>query len=378
MITASGRALLVAGASLLAVGWAGRMWPMIVIGLVLLGMVAIAWLAFGARHDVEIERSLDRARVTRDDPALAEIVARNPGARSSGAFVAFEPAGRETLTVPVPSIPAGSGRTLRYRLPTDRRCVLPVGPLRIERSDPFLLVRARRPVAEQTVLYVHPRRWRLTRLPSTLLRSLDGATSERAPRGSVVFHAIRDYVPGDDRRYIHWRSTARTGTLKVREFVDTSRPDITVVLDNAMNRHTEASFEEAVEVVASLMYATVDAGYPTRLVLTDGTEFTPTGPNPNQLLLDRLAAVTLSPVASLEGTLDGLRTGGNTLCIVARDLTVRSAGLITAQGSAFHTLLLAVVDPDDRSRVEQTPRGVHLTRSTSAAEVIAEWNVRLR
>ena len=47
---------------------------------------------------------------------------------------------------------------------------------------------------------------------------------------SVEFAAHREYVPGDDRRFIHWKSTARSGTLQVREFLQTRRSLVAVVL----------------------------------------------------------------------------------------------------------------------------------------------------
>ena len=47
------------------------------------------------------------------------------------------------------------------------------------------------------------------------------------------FVSMREYVPGDDPRMIHWPTSARAGTLMVREHVEVRRPEFTVVLDTA-------------------------------------------------------------------------------------------------------------------------------------------------
>ena len=47
----------------------------------------------------------------------------------------------------------------------------------------------------------------------------------------LAFHALREYQPGDDRRYIHWRSSAKAGRLLVRQFLDTRRSHVTVLVD---------------------------------------------------------------------------------------------------------------------------------------------------
>jgi hypothetical protein len=47
----------------------------------------------------------------------------------------------------------------------------------------------------------------------------------------LAFHALREYQPGDDRRYIHWRSSAKAGKLLVRQFLDTRRSHVTIIVD---------------------------------------------------------------------------------------------------------------------------------------------------
>ncbi|WP_349828428.1 DUF58 domain-containing protein [Brevibacterium litoralis] len=41
----------------------------------------------------------------------------------------------------------------------------------------------------------------------------------------------REYVPGDDLRHVHWKSTARTGDLRVRPEIAEDTPHLVVVLD---------------------------------------------------------------------------------------------------------------------------------------------------
>ena len=49
--------------------------------------------------------------------------------------------------------------------------------------------------------------------------------------GAMDLRALRPYVPGDELRHLHWKATARTGQLMVREYVDPAQPWCVVVLD---------------------------------------------------------------------------------------------------------------------------------------------------
>jgi len=57
------------------------------------------------------------------------------------------------------------------------------------------------------------------------------ATRARAFHVSPNVAGIRDYVPGDSMNYIHWRSTARTGRLMIKEFELDPSADVYLVLD---------------------------------------------------------------------------------------------------------------------------------------------------
>ena len=58
----------------------------------------------------------------------------------------------------------------------------------------------------------------------------DSSTSDAAPDGTITFHTLREYVPGDDLRFIHWRSSAKLDTLLVRRNIDVSLPMTTMLL----------------------------------------------------------------------------------------------------------------------------------------------------
>jgi uncharacterized protein (DUF58 family) len=108
------------------------------------------------------------------------------------------------------------------------------GPLRLTTFFPLGLVRHRRRVDATDELIVWPRLGRLTAAGLRLARHSDLAvqrTQRRQTRSEVDFHGLRDWRPGDSRRWIHWRSTARRGQIVVRQFDAARGQDVALFLD---------------------------------------------------------------------------------------------------------------------------------------------------
>ena len=64
---------------------------------------------------------------------------------------------------------------------------------------------------------------------------------------------VRSYQPGDRVSWIHWKSFARTQTLKTKEFEDRQSQDLFVLMD----RTPSILFEDVVDLTASIMQAIV-------------------------------------------------------------------------------------------------------------------------
>ena len=86
--------------------------------------------------------------------------------------------------------------------------------------------------------------------------------------GPGEFHSLREYVPGDEPRTIHWRASARSDELKVRQHTAEGLRRCTVVLDQQVpgdvdDRTAEVhadAFERAVVAAASLVHSADRAG----------------------------------------------------------------------------------------------------------------------
>jgi hypothetical protein len=268
-LTATGRGVLGGSVVLYPVG--------VVLGydlLVTVGAGGLVALALGValvarRPRVVIHRRVQPDRVVVGGVAQALVVVRNEGRGPSPRFTAVDRVGDGQVAVPVPPLAPGATARRPYVVPAVRRGRLRLGPVVVTRFDPLGLVARHRPHAAGQHLWVHPRHHLAAPVPTGLDVELEGAPVEGAPRGAVTFASLREYVAGDDVRQIHWRSTARTGTLMVRDHVDTSQPRTTVALDPRADRWTATTFEEGVEVVASLAQAAERAGHPAALVAAE-------------------------------------------------------------------------------------------------------------
>jgi uncharacterized protein (DUF58 family) len=129
-----------------------------------------------------------------------------------------------------------------------------------------------------------------------VLRDLEGQPTRDLSSNDVSFHALRPYVPGDDRRYVHWRTSARTGALMVRQFEETRRTHLAVALSAAPGDYADPDeFELAVSVAASLAVQAVREERPVTVCV--GSTVMP--PGSGQRLLDAFAGVRTSEAAGL-------------------------------------------------------------------------------
>jgi len=253
VVTPLGWAVVAGSIVALAVGYAWGWIEIIAIGwgLALLVAAASVWLI--GRGASTIELMLPTPRVVVGEPAEARLIAANPGRRRFGGVQLEVPVGTRVVERVLPGLPRGGAFDGQFRIPTERRGIVTVGPARTVRADPIGLMR-REIVWSQTVeLHVHPRTVSIAALSTGFIRDLEGSPTRDLTASDIAFHALREYVPGDDRRFIHWKSSAKTGTFMVRQFEETRRSRLMVLLDLEPGAYAdETEFELAVSAAASV------------------------------------------------------------------------------------------------------------------------------
>jgi len=255
----------------------------------------------------EVTRRLQAVRVPRGDPVVVHYRVRNATRFRSGRATIIDRCDDAETRVDIASVASNSEQTVTGGIPTRRRGVFDVGPFEIERIDPFWLTVGRRRDSSTTSVIVHPKIYDLVG-PHGAVRVVENESVLRRATADPMsgFVSMREYVAGDDPRMIHWPTTARTGTLMVREHVEVRRPEFTVVLDTAPSAGSADDFEEAVDVAATLAVHAIRTGLDVVVRTTDRDHAgRPTPLVTDSSVLDLLTpvqqsgAVTLLPIAAL-------------------------------------------------------------------------------
>ena len=362
-VTRRGYAVLAAGAALLAAGWQGR-YPLAgVLGAILLGAVLAAVATARRAPHVTVHRSVYPSRVARGRPALARLRVSNPGARRQPGFTATDTAGTVTRAVHVGGLLPGAETTLHYDLPTAARGRWTVGPLALERGDAFGLAGSSTAAGGTATLWVHPRQ-----LPARASfggqrrHHHEGSLTDRALRGSVELTDVREYVPGDEVRLLHWKATARTGRLMVRDLADPQRGRFTVLLDTRAGAATADRFEEMADAAASLLGASVRAGQHTCLLTTGGLRVAvAAAPGAERRLLDALSELARDD----DPAAPPLGHGGHLVVICGDGPPVLPAGSLRRRFTEVYAIAMGT--PLD------VP-GARMLYACDAAEAVRRWN----
>lgn len=145
---------------------------------------------------------------------------------------------------------------------------------------PFILMSGRKAAGTSEEILVYPE------LVETggLIEGNSGSSGAEAVmkgRSGDEIYSIREYQYGDDQRRIHWKATAKTGDLMVKEFTEGEFRKATIVIDNLLVvRDTSGyddtpgrgdvssswAFEKAVCVAGSLARDLIEDGYLVRMM----------------------------------------------------------------------------------------------------------------
>ncbi|WP_143230475.1 DUF58 domain-containing protein [Actinosynnema sp. ALI-1.44] len=382
-MTRSGVAMVCAAAALVLAGmWAG--YPeLVTLGFTALAclLTATAWML--TRLRLTASREISPRRVFEGSVAQAVLTVTNAGRRQTPPLLVTETVSGSRTTVRIPALARGHSCTVGYPLPTARRGRHLIPPLELGQSDPLRLLRRGHACGEPLVMHVYPRVHLLVPVVSGGSQDSEGPTASSAPPGGVAFHSLREYVPGDDWRLIHWGATARTGTVLARHLVVPDEPRQLVVLDTSTAPYTGAAFEDAVRVAASFCVAAERANLLAQLRATgeSGVGSLGTGREWRGELtaaLEYLSAVDSGANRGLAVLSDTVRDvvsvgQGVALVVVTGRVNAQQAELLTLLRPRFLSVSLAqIITPESGPTVR--PRGVLAVAAPTSAQFAASWN----
>jgi uncharacterized protein (DUF58 family) len=120
----------------------------------------------------------------------------------------------------------------------------PLGPTRVTSGDPFGIFRASKTFPATSSLVVLPMLFPVSEFlsPPGLL---PGGKAIRRKSIDITPHAagIREYVPGDPMKRIHWPTSIRRDQLMVKEFEQDPQAEVWLFLDTHKNAHTARAGE---------------------------------------------------------------------------------------------------------------------------------------
>lgn len=335
------------------------------------------------RTRVAVDLTVEPVRVVAGDSVSAGVRLANLAPGRLLPTLLDLPVGETVHRYRIPLLGVGGRHEESFTIRTERRGVIRVGPATTRRGDPLGLFSRDLTWTEVTEILVRPPMVALESLGAGLLRDLEGVSTDAVSPSDLAFHALREYVPGDDLRHVHWRSSAKAMAaagetqLLVRQYLDTRRSHATVVVDDDAGAwHHPDDFETAMSVAASLAVRAVLDDFNTSFMCGDQASSGSSG----HLALDSICRARFGRT--------GLVPTVHRAAVVAPDTSLLF--LISGPGAPFEDLLRAgaafgpeirrivlIVDPTTTSRASEAD-GVPVLRLATRDDLagLLRWSVR--
>lgn len=378
-LTRSGVAILI-----VAIGCfiAGRVFG--TLELYLLGAIAAVSLLLAmlftstTKLSIAISRTATPVRLRVGTPARVDLRLGNKAKRSTPVLrLRDEVEGTRAATLMLAPIAPASDATVAYRLPTRRRGHLAVGPLDFTFEDPLGLTRSVVRASRAITLTVHTELIDLDTLQGVAGRdpTADQQRRRTLAAGGDEFFALRPYVNGDDLRRVHWRASARTGELVVKQEERPRTGRVTILLDRQRLAYTEEGFERAVSGALSTLHAAWKSDDALRFATSGTSRYADIRSRGELDAIDeQLALIDTADSASLITSIDELgKVGhGGTLVVITGSASPDLNRAIDNARRSFGTILTVVCDA---SR-DELPVGTMIFNNPES--FARQWSERLR
>lgn len=198
--------------------------------------------------------------------------------------------------------------TRRYEVAALRRGVYTVEPAQVTSGDPFGIFNRSATMGKRQEIVVYPNVYTPDDIGLPFREVLGDAVPDRALLDDPSLIAgSREYRPGDPLNRVHWKATARTGSLSVRVHDPSTSAHLMIVLNLNTSQHAwygvdADRMEAAIDAAASFAIWALDRGYPVGIRSNGAIRQSSAAPrvaagaSPRQaaLLLDHLARLSFS------------------------------------------------------------------------------------
>jgi uncharacterized protein (DUF58 family) len=352
-MTTRGSSFLAAGIAAALTGYLLGERALLCVGIALVALPLLAATAARrGQYRLSVSRVIKPPRVPAGHTATVTLRLENISRTSTGLLLAEDAVPYALGPRPryvIDKIERKGTRELTYPLRSDLRGKFEIGPLSLRVADSFGLVEISRSLSGRTTFVVTPRVVPLAR--TVISRAWAGEGEGQARLASMAGEddvIPREYRSGDERRRVHWRSTARYGELMVRREEQRWRNRATVLLDSRSVAHggsgTASSFEAAVSAAASVGVHVSQEGLTGQFI--SDSDLIRAGPFLEDRLLDALAVIRPSSQRTLDRAFKELKVvGGGVIIAVMGKLSQAEARQLAAcrtEGSQGIALLLDV------------------------------------
>lgn len=152
----------------------------------------------------------------------------------------------------------------QVRMSFAKRGLYSYGDFTVRSGFPFILFEKSATVHVSGEVLVYPALMDVERLVPDIVGREGTGTAMTTGAGDEI-HSLREFRYGDDWRKIHWKASAKTSSLMVKEYASTDIRKITIILDNLLPAE-ETVFEKNLSLAGSLVRYFLDAGYFVRVL----------------------------------------------------------------------------------------------------------------